>query len=119
MYARLKGVRPEFVDKEVERTLKDIGLESKARSYPTQLSGGQKRKLSLGIAFIGQSKIVFLDEPTSGKLEWMVFIYYLCILNIKKHETYRNGSSSKTCNMGIDCQRKAKSYDNFNKLSEK
>ena len=62
MYARLKGVREEFVDKEVERTLNDIGLANKARSFPTQLSGGQKRKLSLGIAFIGGSKIVFLDE---------------------------------------------------------
>ncbi|OLQ01207.1 ABC transporter A family member 9 [Symbiodinium microadriaticum] len=32
-----------------------------------KLSGGMKRKLSLGIAFIGGSRLVVLDEPTSGK----------------------------------------------------
>jgi len=31
------------------------------------LSVGNKRRLSLGMATIGKSKIIFLDEPTSGK----------------------------------------------------
>lgn len=30
------------------------------------LSGGMKRKLSLGMALIGGSKLIILDEPTSG-----------------------------------------------------
>ena len=60
MYARLKGVKPQFLDQEIEKTIDDCGLREKVNYFPTQLSGGQKRKLSLAIAFIGQSKIVFL-----------------------------------------------------------
>ena len=32
-----------------------------------KLSGGQKRKLSVGIALIGDPKLIFLDEPTAGE----------------------------------------------------
>ena len=32
----------------------------------SKLSGGQKRKLSVGIALIGDPKLIFLDEPTTG-----------------------------------------------------
>ena len=32
----------------------------------SKLSGGQKRKLSVGIALIGDPKLIFLDEPTAG-----------------------------------------------------
>ncbi|KAJ8311158.1 hypothetical protein KUTeg_011297 [Tegillarca granosa] len=42
------------------------GLQSKADSLSKTLSGGQKRKLSVGIALIGGTKIIVLDEPTSG-----------------------------------------------------
>lgn len=30
------------------------------------LSGGMKRKLSLGMSLVGKSKVIILDEPTSG-----------------------------------------------------
>lgn len=42
---------------EVNKTLKDIDLADKANAYAKHLSGGQKRKLSIGIAVIGDPKV--------------------------------------------------------------
>ena len=41
-------------------------LTKHADKLSKHLSGGMKRKLSLGMALLGKSKIVILDEPTSG-----------------------------------------------------
>ncbi len=46
--------------------LTDIDLTDKADTVAADLSGGQKRKLSVGVALIGDPKIIFLDEPTAG-----------------------------------------------------
>lgn len=54
------------ISKEVEDILTDIDLLDKGDSVAKTLSGGQKRKLSVGIALIGDPKIIFLDEPTAG-----------------------------------------------------
>ncbi|KRT85165.1 ABC transporter ATP-binding protein [Oryctes borbonicus] len=41
-------------------------MEDKINTFVTELSGGMKRKLSLGIALMGNPKILILDEPTAG-----------------------------------------------------
>lgn len=46
--------------------LSDLGLQRKSQNYSTELSGGMKRKLSIAIAFAGNSTTVILDEPTAG-----------------------------------------------------
>lgn len=53
---------------EINSILEDLNLKDKANALSKTLSGGMKRKLSVAIAFIGGSKIVILDEPTSGKV---------------------------------------------------
>ena len=45
------------VDNEVKRMLSDLGLEDKRHARVKTLSGGMKRKLSVGIALVGGSKV--------------------------------------------------------------
>jgi len=66
IYAALKGVSNRLINSEAEKMAVEVGLGEKMHAAAGTLSGGQKRKLCLGIAFIGRSEVIFLDEPTSG-----------------------------------------------------
>jgi ABC-2 type transport system ATP-binding protein len=47
-------------------TIALVGLEGKADEHTKKLSGGQKRRLDLALALIGDPELIFLDEPTTG-----------------------------------------------------
>ena len=51
---------------EVDRVIELVGLSEKRRARVRTLSGGQKRRLDLGLGLIGDPEILFLDEPTTG-----------------------------------------------------
>jgi len=50
----------------VEETIELVGLEGKADDRAGRLSGGQQRRLDVGMALIGDPELLFLDEPTTG-----------------------------------------------------
>jgi ABC-2 type transport system ATP-binding protein len=47
-------------------TIALVGLEGKADEHTKKLSGGQKRRLDLALALVGDPELIFLDEPTTG-----------------------------------------------------
>jgi ABC-2 type transport system ATP-binding protein len=52
--------------REHEEVVEIVGLGEKADARVRTLSGGQKRRLDLGLALIGDPELIFLDEPTTG-----------------------------------------------------
>ena len=69
-FSRLKGLYAKYpkaeAQEKIQQSIEDVALLEKRNTLSKNLSGGMKRKLSVAIAFSGDSKTVLLDEPTSG-----------------------------------------------------
>jgi ATP-binding cassette, subfamily A (ABC1), member 3 len=87
-FARIKGLYSQLArseaEKQVDQSLVDVALSEKRETFSKNLSGGMKRKLSLAIAFCGGSKVVMLDEPTSGQDPFSRRFTWNVIRNYKK-----------------------------------
>lgn len=60
-YARLRGVSGKEQKQKVQETLEEVNLTNERSYKVTQLSGGMKRRLSIGISLVGDLRIVFMD----------------------------------------------------------
>ena len=66
LYAHLRGIKRPFDTTIVNALIYNLNLDKWADKPTKTLSGGNKRKLSIAVALVGNPGIVFLDEPTAG-----------------------------------------------------
>uniref|UniRef100_A0A4W2CGW4 ABC transporter domain-containing protein n=1 Tax=Bos indicus x Bos taurus TaxID=30522 RepID=A0A4W2CGW4_BOBOX len=66
LFAKIKGIQPKDVEQEVQRVLLELDIQNIQDNLATLLSEGQKRKLTIGIALLGDPQVLLLDEPTAG-----------------------------------------------------
>lgn len=78
------GIPKDEIQTDVPKVLAIVGLSEKIKSFPHQMSGGEKQRLAIARALIHRPKIILADEPT-GNLD-MVNSYDVVQLLLKIHE---------------------------------
>ena len=65
-YLRIRGIPKKHETDYLEKIYKNMKLKKHSKKKIKQLSGGMKRRVSIGIALSGNTELIFLDEPTTG-----------------------------------------------------
>eukprot|EP00347_Sterkiella_histriomuscorum_P012329 403369011 len=65
-YAKIKGIIPDLRKSLIKKQIQDMDLQEHENVKAEKLSGGNKRKLSVAMAILGNPPIIFLDEPSTG-----------------------------------------------------
>jgi len=87
MFCRIKGVKQQYIKEHSEALLKMCKLDDVAQARICTFSGGMKRRMSLAISAIGNPKIMFMDEPTTGMDPVSRHDAWKLILQLKKDKT--------------------------------
>ena len=66
LFGKLKGLNKSSARAETDELLKNLELETQAKKQVGELSGGQRRRILIGLAFLGKPPLLILDEPTTG-----------------------------------------------------
>jgi len=66
IYSQIKGVPADQIDHSVQDLIHKFSLDEYADNLVKSFSGGNKRKLSTCLSLLGNPKIVFMDEPSTG-----------------------------------------------------
>ena len=65
-FARFKGVTRAQLDPYVQEAIRQFELEHESNKLVGTFSGGMKRRLSVAVSAMGDPKVVYLDEPSTG-----------------------------------------------------
>lgn len=66
IYASLKGIKRDLAPRLIDKAIIDMDLSDYVDIAANNLSGGNKRKMSVAMAMLGNPPLVFLDEPSTG-----------------------------------------------------
>ncbi len=62
----MAGMRKKDANERAEKLLKQIGLSHRLKSYPNELSGGEKQRVAIMRAWMNHPKMILADEPTAS-----------------------------------------------------